>query len=257
MSTPEQHVDRRTSSPPPLALDESATQRQATLAGTRPVVPLRRRVVERLRDYPQLRERIEGYMLALEWRRITDDMRAHLKQTAAVSEDNFWNELWKLLTAEQFGSTFPAALGGQDEIRTHIECFNGRLEQARDAAEPAGNPYQAAERKQIASDVFTHVSRMWKASNSLAMVCKNDVKDLLDSLNSAVEEIFHDLEEAHEEEATATERAANGGFFERDDATFGIRQGSPSGRHGDDGVDVKGAGNQAATADVEAHRLWP
>ena len=114
------------------------------------------------------------------------------------------------------------------------------------------------EHQQIAADVLDYVYSMWNASDALATRCRDDAKELLASLNSAVEEIFQDLEEAHEE-ATATERAAGGGaFLERDEATYGLRQGSPSGRHGEEGAEsVKAAGNQAATPDVEAHRLWP
>lgn len=259
MSTPEQRVvDHRTYSQPPLGGTDSATHRESGAAMERPVVPLRRRVVERLRDYPQLRERVEGYMLAQEWRRLTDEMQSHLMQDDRVSQRDFWRDLWGLLTREQLRSAFPAALGQREEIRDDLACFKARLEKARNAARPARNPYQEPERKQIAADVLDHVDSMWNAADALATRCRDDAKDLLASLNSAVEEIFQDLEEAHDE-ATATERAASGGaFFERDDETLGIRQGSPSGTHGEDGVEsVKAVGNQAAAADVEAHRLWP
>jgi hypothetical protein len=257
MATPEQQVGLRTQTQPPLGRDESQTQRSTAFASEQPpVVPLRRRLVEQLKDYPQLRERVEGFMLAQEWRKLANEMESHLMNDEKVAERAFWRDLWGLLTQDPLRAAFPRGLAEQDEIRDHLACFQGRLDKARDAARPAGSPYQDPERKQIAAEVLDYVYSMWNAADMLAARCKDDTKELLVSLNSCVEEIFKNLEEAHEAEVP-TERAAPAAtILDRPDAD--ARLGSPSRHYEHDGVEsVNAAGNQAIPPDVEAHWLGP
>jgi hypothetical protein len=260
MATPEPDVARRTQTQPPLGLGEdSETQRSTGFAGEQPpVVPLRRRLVEQLKDYPQLRERVEGFMLAQEWRKLAVEMQSHLDHDEKVVERAFWRDLWELLTRDPLRAAFPRGLAEQDEIRDHLTCFQGRLEKAREAARPAGSPYQDPERKQIAAEVLNYVDSMWNAADMLAARCRDDTKELLVSLNSCVEEIFKNLEEAHEA-AAPTERAVpTATILDRPDADREARLGSPSRHHEHDGVEsVNAAGNQAILPDVEAHWLGP
>lgn len=205
------------------------------------VVPMRRRLVDRLRfDYPQLREHVEGFILAQEWRRSSEAVRQHLTVQARKSQgDDFWDKLWDLLKGDLLRSRFPANLVKQAEVQEHVTAFRKGLDEASEWTSRGQNPYQAAERKTLAGDIYSSVEAMFASADALVTSCRDDARKLLERLNSCVDEILAEIGEG-EEEATAT----NGRFRA---AAQGI-DGDPPGQATSSRM---GRGSKPAAADGE------
>jgi hypothetical protein len=186
----------------------STASSRAETADNPTLVPMRRRLVDRLRlDYPQLRERVEGYILAQEWRRISELTRQHLMAHAQdFDEADFWEKLWDLLTRDLLRSRFPANLVKQAEVNEHVTSFRKGLDAANQSTSRAQNPFQAPQRKELAADVLASVEAMFGAADLLMTSCKDDARKLLESLNNCVDEILADIGEVAAEATATSER---------------------------------------------------
>lgn len=165
--------------------------------------PVPRHLLDKLRNYPRLRDVVVGYLLVQDriakYEGIIDD----LNEAGDCPKKEFWDRLHKKLGGEGLRADFPNSLLQDPEFERSVRKFDTEHGSARDAAAAGRNRFQSA---QSAGVAYTAVSAILEAAEELAMCCKAEARSLLDELHDTVNKIFAD-EEQLPIPAGATERS--------------------------------------------------
>lgn len=199
---PHEATDHRSATVVPAGVPEgSATQRQTrSTQGHRSMVPLRRVVLEQLREYPRLEALVDAYVRAHEWRRVSKEIEQHLlARRTRVKSDDFWAGMDQFLQGDMIASPAKSDQAGSAAMNVLIDEFRVALEKVRTNVDRARN-YYAEDRQELAADALSASRVMWGKAHALVGLCRDETSTLLRSLHSCVDEIFQAAEEAYEEE---------------------------------------------------------
>ena len=216
--------------------DSVDSKRYAEVTPTVPApFPVPRHLLEKLRNYPRLRDAVVAYLLVQDRIAKYEEILADLTKAGKSPESDFWDRLHKKLGAEGLRADFPGSLLADPQFESCVRAFDDEHVKAREAAAARINPFQSAESAPAVA--YDAVRAILKAAESLAMSCKAEARSLLDELQEAVNKIFADEVQPPEPVgATDREKQLLGSAPEPDFQTHLLWKGEPYERH-DDGTD--------------------
>jgi hypothetical protein len=240
----EQHSDKRLD--PTQGERSSARVAERTPTEVAPTTagpfPVPRHLLDRLRNYPRLRDVVVGYLLVQDRVARYEEIVTDFDSAGDSPSKEFWNSLRKKLGSESLRADFPSSLLGDPEFERYVLEFDTEHGRARDAAAAGRNPFQSAQSAEVA---YTAVSAMLEAAENLGTCCKAEARSLLEELHETVSKIFADEELL----------AAPVGTTERSTGASPAREPDSLAPTTERGVDEKEPTVSVSVPDVETHLL--
>ncbi len=179
--------------------ERTTTDVRTTSAGP---LPVRRVLLEQLRNYPRLRDLVLGYLAVKASMAYYDQVMGDLDDAEGRLNHKFWAKLHQQLWAGALPAEFPDSLRTEAQFEALVTTLEKEHTNLRREALAGRKPHQSAQSFPVAYDA---VSAMVEAAPPLASLFEQQARKLLNDVYYAVSKIF-DEEQMLPSNIGATER---------------------------------------------------